>query len=81
VPPPPAAANHSMPGRAMTSSQPEGAITTPRSRGKKAAPKFNPPYIKEEEDGDDYDEDTYRPRPQLPKPFVVMRSLADLISK
>ncbi|KAF2036311.1 hypothetical protein EK21DRAFT_96252 [Setomelanomma holmii] len=28
---------------------------------------------------DDYDEDTYKPRPQLPKPFVVMRSLAHLI--
>lgn len=28
-----------------------------------------------------YDEDTYKPRPQLPKPFVVMRTLAHLMSE
>jgi hypothetical protein len=31
--------------------------------------------------GEEYNETTYRPRPQLPKPFVCMRSLADLIRK
>jgi hypothetical protein len=70
----------------MTSGQPEGAITTPRSRNKKASSKSaaRQPVIKNESEAtlgdDEYDEDTYRPRPQLPKPFVVMRSLADLIS-
>jgi hypothetical protein len=43
------------------------------------------PFFKYETDiifgDDDYDEDTYRPRPQLPKPFVGMRSLANLISR
>lgn len=42
------------------------------------------PHIKNEYDasGDhSYDEATYKPRPQLPKPFVFMRSLADLISR
>jgi len=27
------------------------------------------------------EEDTYQPRPQLPKPFVAMRNLASLISR
>jgi hypothetical protein len=27
------------------------------------------------------EENTYRPRPQLPKPFVSMRNLASLISR
>jgi hypothetical protein len=43
------------------------------------------PFFKYETDNgfgdDDHDEDTYRPRPQLPKPFVDMRSLAHLISR
>jgi hypothetical protein len=42
------------------------------------------PCIKNEYDasGDhSHDEATYKPRPQLPKPFVLMRSLADLISR
>ena len=38
-----------------------------------------------DESGDDENEyeakDTYRPRPQLPKPFVSMRDLASLISR
>jgi hypothetical protein len=33
------------------------------------------------DDGGEYDEINYKPRPQLPKPFICMRSLADLISK
>jgi hypothetical protein len=43
------------------------------------------PFFKYETDNlsgdDDHDEVTYRPRPQLPKPFVGMRSLAHLISR
>lgn len=43
------------------------------------------PFVKDENENvfgdDDYDEDTYKPRPQLPKPFVGMRSLAHLISR
>jgi hypothetical protein len=30
---------------------------------------------------DAYNGSVYKPRPQLPKPFVFMRSLADIISK
>lgn len=42
------------------------------------------PYVKDEDINiydDEYDDGTYKPRPQLQKPFVTMRSLADLISK
>jgi hypothetical protein len=42
------------------------------------------PYIKDEDDviGNNEDDDgAYRPKPQLPKPFVFMRTLADLISR
>ncbi|KAF2830198.1 hypothetical protein CC86DRAFT_453654 [Ophiobolus disseminans] len=69
-----------MPGCAMDHSQ-ASAITTKRSTA--ASRGTLQPFIKDENEntlGDnDYDEDTYRPRPQLPKPFVVMRSLAHLI--
>jgi hypothetical protein len=34
-----------------------------------------------DDDSEDHDELNYKPRPQLPKPFVCMRSLADLIRK
>jgi hypothetical protein len=48
------------------------------------------PLIKDEDDEDTFggneehdfvDSGIYKPRPQLPKPFVFMRSLADIISK
>lgn len=41
-------------------------------------------YIKDEHNalGNNEDDDgMYRPKPQLPKPFVFMRTLADLISR
>jgi hypothetical protein len=41
-------------------------------------------YIKDENDvvgGNEDDAGTYRSKPQLPKPFVFMRSLAELISR
>jgi hypothetical protein len=76
-----------MPGLAIDPSQIRATIPTQRC----IAP-TNPSihdarvFIKDEDehdlDVDDYDDDeaTYKPRPQLPKPFVHMRSLAHLIS-
>jgi len=59
------------------------AISTQRSTNKPN--RALQTFIKDEDENtlgeDDYDDDTYKPRPQLPKPFVVMRSLAHLIRK
>ena len=75
-----------MPGLAMDPSQ-ANAIYTQRSSNNKPVNDAHArlPLIKDEPDNtivdEEYDEDTYKPRPQLPKPFVVMRSLAHLISR
>jgi hypothetical protein len=74
--------NHSMPGLAIDSC----AIPTRRSRSSKSTNNevALQPFIKDEDEDfgdDDYDDGTYKSRPQLPKPYVVMRSLADLISR
>jgi hypothetical protein len=40
-------------------------------------------YIKDENDnvGDNEDDGLYKPKSQLPKPFIFLRTLADLISR
>lgn len=70
--------NHSM-RVAMDPSQ-VGAIPTPRSHPSPAAngAHASQPFIKDEHS--DSEDGTYKPRPQLPKPFVFMRNLAQLIS-
>jgi hypothetical protein len=41
---------------------------------------YNDP-LSDHDERDDYDGTVYKPRPQLPQPFVCMRSLADIISE
>ncbi|KAH7075764.1 hypothetical protein BKA63DRAFT_470115 [Paraphoma chrysanthemicola] len=73
-----------MPGLVMDTSQ-IGVIPTPHNHPSIAADDAHTsqPFIKAEHGdtfGDSDNEDgTYKPRPQLPKPFVFMRSLAQLI--
>jgi hypothetical protein len=82
--------NHSMPGLAMDPGQ-ISASPTPHNYRSNATndSRASQPFIKDENANenentigvDEYDEHTYKPRPQLPRPFVVMRSLAHLISR
>lgn len=75
-----------MPGLAMDPSQVSANATqrSPRNKSNDDTSKLQQ-VIKNENDDtisdDEYDEDTYKPRPQLPKPFIFMRSLADLTSR
>jgi hypothetical protein len=74
-----------MPGLALDPSQVSANATQRSSRNNSFDDTSKlQQFINNEDDaigGDEYDEDTYKPRPQLPKPFVFMRSLADLISR
>ncbi|KAH6050755.1 hypothetical protein HBI54_046160 [Parastagonospora nodorum] len=72
-----------MPGLAMDPSQ----VSLAAPHRSPTSPSVNDvcekdPHVKDEYDASgehSHDEATYKPRPQLPKPFVFMRSLADLI--
>jgi hypothetical protein len=75
-----------MPGLAMDPSQVSDILTQPSLNDSSPNDARDTQHIVKTEydniiDDDARDEDTYRPRPQLPQPFVFMRTLSDLISR